>query len=319
MKTQEKITELQNILYNSLLPLITSDYIFLDLPYYSNLGDALIWKGTLDFLKKTKYKCIWSTNFDTHLNKKISKNHIILLQGGGNFGDIWRKHQEFRMKVIEKYPHNKIIILPQTLYYENMQILKSDSIFFNKYPNVTICTRDKVSYELAKKYFTNNNILLLPDMAFCIKSATLQYDIPLKHNLFIKRTDKEYNKSNSQHAIIPNDTTTSDWPLPYPSFEYKNLNRLERIMSKLEKYLNISNIKNNLIDRYWQSIILPYHVKLAINFISPYNNIITTRLHGCILSILMNKNITLLNNSYGKNYSFYETWLKDLDNIKYIG
>lgn len=313
MNSQEKTTELKRILYNSLLPLITANYAFLDIPYYSNLGDTLIWKGTLELLKKTKYKCIWSTNFNANLSKKISSDNIILLQGGGNFGDIWRKHQEFRMHVIEKYPQNNIIILPQTIYYENLKTLNSDATFFNKYPNVTICARDIASYKIAKEYFINNKILLLPDMAFCIDSIPLQFKTNTESNLFIKRSDKEFNISNKY--IIPDDTITLDWPLPYPSKAYKNLHRLENIIQRL----NFNNLRNYFINKYWQSIILPYHVKLAIDFISPYDNIYTTRLHGCILSVLMGKNIVLFDNSYGKNYSFYETWLKDLESIKYIG
>ena len=38
-------------------------------------------------------------------------------------------------------------------------------------------------------------------------------------------------------------------------------------------------------------------------------------LHGCILSILLGKKITLIDNSYGKNGNFYNTWLSDLDNV----
>ena len=55
--------------------------------------------------------------------------------------------------------------------------------------------------------------------------------------------------------------------------------------------------------------------KEGVRFISPYREVETTRLHGCILSILLGKKITLIDNSYGKNGNFYNTWLSDLDNV----
>ena len=56
----------------------------------------------------------------------------------------------------------------------------------------------------------------------------------------------------------------------------------------------------------------------GVKFISPYKNVETERLHGCILSILLDKTIVLYDNSYGKNKSFYETWLSDLDSVKLL-
>lgn len=56
-------------------------------------------------------------------------------------------------------------------------------------------------------------------------------------------------------------------------------------------------------------------IKEGVEFISPYKEIETTRLHGCILSILLDKNIILCDNSYGKNRNFYDTWLNDIDTL----
>ncbi|MDR8470449.1 polysaccharide pyruvyl transferase, partial [Acinetobacter baumannii] len=38
----------------------------------------------------------------------------------------------------------------------------------------------------------------------------------------------------------------------------------------------------------------------------------------CILSLLLDKKIILLDNSYGKNKAYYDAWLKDSDNIKVV-
>ena len=46
MTSAEKVAQLRALLCDTLLPLINNDYIFLDIPYYSNPGDTLIWEGT---------------------------------------------------------------------------------------------------------------------------------------------------------------------------------------------------------------------------------------------------------------------------------
>lgn len=48
-----------------LLDIITDDYIFIDLPYYSIIGDAMIWKGTEEMLKSVPYRCLLRAFYQT--------------------------------------------------------------------------------------------------------------------------------------------------------------------------------------------------------------------------------------------------------------
>ena len=54
------------------------------------------------------------------------------------------------------------------------------------------------------------------------------------------------------------------------------------------------------------------------NFINEYDEIYTTRLHGYILSVLLDKKVNLIDNSYGKNSTFYNTWMKEFENSSMI-
>ncbi|MNC49338.1 putative pyruvyl transferase EpsO [compost metagenome] len=51
-----------------------------------------------------------------------------------------------------------------------------------------------------------------------------------------------------------------------------------------------------------------YLVGKAIRLFGSYQVIQTSRLHGHILSCLMDKKNILIDNSYGKNSSYYYTW-----------
>ena len=58
MTCEEKIWELRQIIEEQLTPLINNDYVLYDLPYYSNIGDLLIWEGELSFLKVCICACL---------------------------------------------------------------------------------------------------------------------------------------------------------------------------------------------------------------------------------------------------------------------
>lgn len=62
MNIKEKKEQLMDLISSNLTPLIDNDYVYLDLPYYNNLGDTLIWEGTKNFLKALRYRCLYATD-----------------------------------------------------------------------------------------------------------------------------------------------------------------------------------------------------------------------------------------------------------------
>lgn len=312
MDYTEKIISLRHIINEKLLSLIDNDYIYLNLPYYTNIGDLLIWDGTLRFLKQTHHKCLYSTDIYNFRKKPLEKNVIILLQGGGNWGDLWIDHHLFRKQIIEMYPDNKVIIFPQTVYYQDKNNLKADIEFFNKYPNVTICTRDNKSYQLMNENFKNNPILLVPDMAFFID---VKYH-PEKTSriLFAKRTDKELSLDENIYKKIPKNAEIHDWPTFEINVNQLSINKnLYRLMSQSRKLDVIfkSNLESSITDLYWRKILKPFYIRWGINFINHYQEIYSTRLHISILSLLMNKKLHIIDNNYGKTTNFIKTWFSE--------
>lgn len=309
MTNLEKISQLRALLSSTILPLIDNDYVLLDIPYYSNPGDTLIWEGTEQLLSQCKYKCLIRTAEESFSFPKLPHNIIILLQGGGNWGDLWLRHQYFRNKIVETYPKNKIIILPQSIHYNDSGNWIIDSEKLKRHNNLHICARDWYSFDLINKVGLNYTYLL-PDMAFGINAANLSKYITKKsgRNLLIKRDDIE--KPNYQQLNI--DITNKqfdilDWPT-MKSYDSTQLN-FYRIYNR-RKFGLIA-----ITDWYANRILRPHIIKKSVRFISQYEIIYTTRLHAAILSILLDKPVTLIDNSYGKNSNFYKTWLFDLDTI----
>ena len=76
------IESLRKKISDALTPLITHDYVLLDLPYYDNIGDTLIWEGTREFLKTLPYKCLYYASKDSFRYRELPPEAIILLSGG---------------------------------------------------------------------------------------------------------------------------------------------------------------------------------------------------------------------------------------------
>jgi pyruvyl transferase EpsO len=191
-----------------------------------------------------------------------------------------------------------------------------DAIEMGKHPHLTICARDINSYHLLKDKFCNNTILLVPDMAFYIPIHFLDKfrNKETKGVLFLKRTDKELAPDSIDVLNnISSDLDVRDWPsmdqrdlLLWSSYKLSGLN------------YKLNHPIDGLVDLYFQKIIKTYLIKMGICFISSYKQIYTTRLHVAILATLLSKPYIFIDNSYGKNSSFYDTWLSDIEDIKFI-
>lgn len=305
MDSNEKISQLRNIIRERLQGQIDRDYYLLELPYYTNIGDILIWQGEEEYLKTIPYKCKGRHSLETFPYPVIDENTMILFQGGGNFGDIWIKHHDFKMQVVEKYPQCKVLFFPQTIYFKSEDNLHKCAEFLSHYPNVTICARDEKSYELLRQSF-KNPILLVPDMAFYISEFKISRNNSTSDSLLLKRNDVELKETKSLTAISHKNVVIHDWP----SMEHRSIwtQILIKAMPKLPP---------KWMDWYCNHLYRPHLLRCGCQFISRYKKIYSTRLHGAILSFLLGKEVVILDNSYGKNKCFYDTWLADTDGITF--
>lgn len=287
------------------------DCIILDWPNYCNVGDHMIWLGQKIILKKFLNKKIiyqssyHNCNFDI-LNE--NKNSTILCTGGGNFGDLYPQHQQFREKIVETFPNREVIFLPQTIYYNDSNNLIKTQNKLNVCNNVKIFARDIPSLNIAKTITNQINVYLGIDSAFA-----LQIIVPRilrfmkaykKQPLYLIRQDKESETSN----IIKNDNSIIiDW------IEDDSLDHFLSI----QEVMSIINHCNlcELIDSEQEIQSLIYFIR-AISLFSRAEHVTTDRLHAYILANIMGIKCYFYNNSYGKNKNFHETWMKDDDFVK---
>ncbi|NPC94232.1 pyruvyl transferase [Bacillus sp. WMMC1349] len=286
-----------------------SSVVYLDYPLYGNVGDLLIMKGTEAFFQNYGIKVCerWNAeNFNP--GRKIAKDVIIVCQGGGNFGDLYPHFQQFRERVIKHYPENRIVILPQSIYYENEEHIKISKDILESHPDLYLFTRELASFQFANEHFQEiKHIRMMPDMAHQLWPIE-PTETPSAPVLRLIRTDKEANSSLQKET----EQDTYDWNVILSDRDKRGIKRLQTLNMLNKKAGNLLPVAS-----YWKRY-SDYLVTKSIGFFSRYESVVTSRLHGHILSCLLQKENVVIDNSYGKNANYYNTWMKDIPYTKLI-
>jgi len=310
--------EIQDKCQLGLREIITNDYVFLDLPYFSNVGDVLIWEASLQMLKKIHHRCVYFCSIETYRKPKIGRDVILLFSGGGNFGDLWERHQVFRHRVMEDFPDNPIVQLPQSVWFENEDNLKRDVQYYkNHRANVTICLRDQQSFDIIQSNYSNVHPMSLPDLVLA-----LDIDKVLKRNrikpqqgkgvLYFRRDDKEFVEN---HLDIPFDAK-GDWPCM--KCKIKWVRKYNNLMYRLERLRVPTRVRLRITNLYYRYIMKDAYLRNGIRFIMPFREIYATRLHASILACLLGKKVYMIDNSYHKCSGVYNLWMREFDNVSLL-
>lgn len=306
-KLEEQYRHLKYIINNLLLRSIpvkatsSKDKIFVfGIPQYLNYGDLAIACAEDRFLLKNfpnkEIINIPEPSTDVqlrYLKKRISRNDVITISGGGNMGDAYSFQDQMRIKLFNAFPNNRIISFPQSTSY-NVQ--DSSSTFF-KLKNALLNTndtyiiaRDKYSFEFMKNNFPSNvHVLLTPDIVLSLEfTSTLE-------------------RSSVVTAFLRKDGE-----------KLKN-NRLKNLITKLNKQYTVQF--SDTEEPYWKYVINDNNRQEFVNNklieFATSKLVITDRLHGMIFSIITGTPAIVFDNANHKIRHAYEDWFSRIPYIYY--
>lgn len=276
--------------------------LYFDYPLYNNVGDWLIYHGTIALLKQLNCKIerqYCSRNYRSGLSKSIPEDWVVLMQGGGNFGDLYPKHQQLRREIVQAYPNNKIILMPQSIHFDDPANFEQDSQLFSGHKDLTLHLRDYESYAFLSEHLSENQLALTPDMASMLLDNWKWKEASDK-TLFFRRRDCEAPELSEE---IEN---SFDWEELFDPGK-------RRVMRQIAKLANWENkFKLHLGAAWlWQRYTL-HLLKYAQAAFEDFNTVDTDRLHGMIFAILLGKKVILRDNSYGKIGRYTRAWFSEL-------
>ncbi|KAJ3077009.1 hypothetical protein HK102_005301, partial [Quaeritorhiza haematococci] len=257
----------------------------------------------------------------------------IFSHGGGNIRNMPGKDrlgffQFFRHKLVESFPNNPIVIMPQSINFEEKapNALKESVQVWGGHGNLTVLVRDKVSEAFARRYFGRARTVLSLDMAFMIGPVGsewegMEYDMetgtsiesegkgkPPYLAVWINRVDKESqfrvkgNKNNNNNNNTPFIDPAADLPIP----------------DSLKPHILVTDWKFIRYDRNESFTLLDRaqtRVQAGLDILSQGQVVITDRLHALILGLLLGKPVIVMDNDYGKVGRFWGAFLKGVPGI----
>lgn len=274
------------------------DFLFLLLtPCHENYGDQAI---ALAEHKLLKDKYIFEITGDMltrflHyplLFKAMLGKSTLVFQGGGYLGTFWFDYGEKLLRqVMALAPNNKIIVMPQSVYYENSaygnaQLEKSKEIY-SKCSSLVLTARDKISYGLMKTYYPDIGIRLAPDVVLYLNKCKKE---SRQGVMLTFRNDLEKGVSYSLQSKIE-------------EFSRRNYSKVKKVDMLAQHRISPANRESELelqFDRFRKSEL-----------------VFTDRLHGMIFAAVTGTPCVVLPNKSHKIKGVYDWLFKDCEYIAF--
>lgn len=247
-------------------------------PTHSNLGDqaqaCCIEKYFRKFFSDHIVFKLSNNAFDFYeekilmiLKEKIKETDLIFFQSGYTFTGI-HPYENMHRKIIENFPYNKIVFLPQTVKFKNQKILENVQNFYGKYDNIYFFARDKISYDIYKSIFPEHrNVHCFPDI---VTTEIGNYDF-------------NNNERNGILLCVRNDVEKL--------YSFQEISLFKEKLQKIAKVSlsdTNSETKENSLKEYWKKI------EETIDDYAQYQVIITNRYHGTIFALIANTPVIIL-------------------------
>ena len=277
----------------------TKKIIYLLVPHHGNIGDQAIVYATIKFFndKFKDYKLLEFYRDDIYdygysIKKILNKDDIIILQGGGNIGNLYIKEEITRRFVLNKFKGNKIISMPQTMYFTNdeegnLEKIKTKNIYSN-IDNLLLLAREDKSYIDMKSLFQKNKVLEVPDIVFYLEDL--------------------FKESNDRDGVLV--CLRSDKESIYKD---KKKKFIEEINNHYKKVTLGDTVVNRFVDKEDRKDEL-------FNLWNQFRSskvVITDRLHGMLFSVITKTPCIVLRSLDYKVIGTYE-WIKDLNYVQFV-
>lgn len=311
------IERLQRLIRRTVEPLVqgATSVALIDFPSHPNVGDSAIWLGELSLLTELgisgpSYTCEVST-FDAGALERLSPEGPILLHGGGNLGDLYPHHHELRERVIRSFPDRQIVQLPQSIFFRERTNLEQARRVIGGHPNLTLLVRDRRSLEFARREFDAPSHLC-PDSAFLL--GTLERPVlPRLDQLWLMRTDKE---AGAGPVEVGDAGTVTDWLEDDGSLVFR-FHRGLRPWATRHGPAQLRRLAARLL-RSTYACQASKRVERGIRLLSSARHVITDRLHGHVLCLLLDIPHTVIDDRYGKIEAFVRTWTEPSERMHLV-
>lgn len=263
-------------------------------PIHQNLGDHLITMAEFQYMKSVGYRqkvIEIPTEMYQMFRRKICRlNNIdtVFINGGGWMGNLWIPEELLLQQIVKDFSDRKVVVFPQTIFFDD-KIIPFDALIlsankiFTRCKNITLCVRERNSYDFALRNYLNVKIIYVPDiaLAFYQWAPKNKFQQNKKIGLCL-RTDRElYETDKRKQDII--------------KWFKDNMYIIECVDTMSESRISIEDREKEVMQR--------------LEIFAGCDFIITDRLHGMIFSYICGTPCIIFDNKTHKVSGVYNAWL----------
>jgi pyruvyl transferase EpsI len=213
--------------------------------------------------------------------------------GGGYMGDVWGDSQQVVESVLNRFPNNPVIILPQTIFYRNKESpsIKSFSQLLTSRNALLFCAREESSLQ-----FCAERLLLRPD----------QYALVPDLALYINDIAWRGKRDGASICLRSDAESLNGVSYSYCAKVFQN-----------DFSLNVRRVST--VGTMSIPIPIEYSYRAFEKKLVPFQQskiVVTDRLHGMIMAAISATPVVGLDNISGKVSGVYNRWISSLPYVQ---
>ena len=277
-----------------------------DFPRHLNVGDQAIWLGERAALRAAGVEVLDACDRASYSARRFGQalgGAPVLLNGGGNFGDLYPTHQALRERIFADLPGHRVVQLAQSIHFGDPANLERARRAIATHGAVTLVVRDDRSESFAREHF-EARVLRSPDMAFALGPSPRP--VPASAPLVVQaREDKERGREP-----VPG-IETHDWLGVLPAEDRPALARHRARLAVTTGRREaggrfVAVAPGRRLGAY--DAFARWNVDRGLRMLARGETVITDRLHGHILCCLMGIPHVLVGDRHGKIRDYWNTW-----------
>ena len=301
-----------------------STVALINFPNHGNPGDPAIWLGTKSLLRALRIKVVYQAawwNLDlAQLRAALPPGGRVLLNGGGNFGDLYLGQQQQRERVLRELQDITLVQMPESIFFTERENLERVRDLIAAHGDFHLMVRETRSFDIATRDL-GVSPTLSPDHALALGPRKRRAS-PVSDILWVSWMPgaKEYRAESAPPEDAPA-ITHLDWldgaekagegaswrtrrAFAFNSQSFTEHNQGIALDASLRPKLARTY---DPMARRW--------VDRGFDILGSARVVVTNKLHAHVFCALTGQPHVVLDNSYGKVLGVVDAWTRDLPGV----
>ena len=293
----------------------------INFPNHGNPGDPGLWLGTHSLLRSLVVEVVYQStpwSLDLAALSRAVGDAPVLINGGGNFGDLYAGQQQGRMQLLQNWPGRPVIQLPQSIHFADPANASVVAEAIRAQGAFTMMVRDTQSVALSRTLLDVEPVLS-PDHAFGL--VPLVSSQPVTRELLWMVWPEgaaEFTPASQLHDP-PSWVHVEDWHTG-AALAHEHFDDLGTEAWLANRQIEAS-WHDESVRRDWQALVATFDplarrwFDRGVELVAGSRVLVTNKLHGHLVAVMLGKPHVVLDNSYGKVSGALETWTRNAPGV----